>query len=280
MKALAVATTPALQLFTRVPEGFHAVEVRRHHPASLYTKGTYVVVDPTPAELVHDGDYCVQWDESRAPGLITCASSRTSGGLGPAGGGHSQVLGEGAITLLDGPSLSEGLRKRILGRVAGYLGDDAGRPLEKLWEDGGHDLPSNLVMEIGDLPTVYSCVCKGTRLEPMYADGTRFSFSIEDTVEPGDYVLLWRKPELTRQGHVQPLLKRLVTPLPTMEQAAQPIPPIMVVETHNPPRSYVVALDEVMAIHKCRGVWEGDVVKVTREEGRALAAEQRARRSS
>lgn len=275
--------TSSLRLFTRVPDDHHAVKVIRHYPGTPYAKGMYVIVDPSDTELVDSADYAIQWDEHLPVTLTGLRLRKDRWFVGPIGGSHSVVGTGSAVTLIDGPYREEGLRKKLVGRVVGYLGGEDGRPLAELWEAQDHLPPETKVLEARDLPDVYAMTCVGKCLEPVYADGTKFSFSIADEVNAGDYVVLWRKPNYTRRGQIQALLKRLMTPIPASWDPALenlPISPVVIVETHNPPRSWVVRLDELMAIHKCNGEATLPTYKVSREEGRAIAEQQRAARSA
>lgn len=281
MNALANATTAALQLFTRVPDGFHAIKVGRHYPGTAFAKGMHVIVDPSDTALVDGSDYAIQWDEDRPVTLTGIRLYKGRWFVGPVGGSHSGIIDGRVITMIDGPYRPEGLRKLLVGRVVGYLGDDQGRPLQELWADQPGVEPSTEVMEADDLPEVYAMTCVGKCLEPVYADGTKFTFSTADAVEAGDYVVLWRKPNYTRRGQIQALLKHLLTPLPSSwnpELENQPISPVVIVATHNPPQSWVVRLDELMAVHKCNGPAAVPTYKVSREEGRMIADEQRSAR--
>jgi hypothetical protein len=71
---------------------------------------------------------------------------------------------------------------------------------------------------------------------------------------PGDIVVLWRRPELISVGQRQGLLKRLTSALPETIDANAIPPAVILVETSNPARTYVVPLDQVMAVHKLVGI--------------------------
>jgi hypothetical protein len=271
----------SLPLFTRVPDNCCAMKVRRHHVGSVYRKGMFVVIDPDGTELEHGVDYAVQWDSSRYPGVVGLRNINGEWFVGPAGGGHSQLIGDGAIALVDGPYQPHRLRKRLAGRVIGYLGGKDGRPLRELWDEDLGGRTSTEVMEPDDLPEVYSCRAKGTCLEPVFKDGTRFCFNRLEQASVGDYVGLWRKSYLTTQGQLQVMLKRLVSELPRVTLPLpdeMPMSPVVLVEAHNPPETFVVPLDKLMAVHKCNGAYEGEFYPVSREESRAIAAQQRAER--
>src|SRR5690606_1260515 len=45
-----------LRLFTSIPEGMRVVRIDRDRPGSIYSKGMYVVIDPSRTELVEGID--------------------------------------------------------------------------------------------------------------------------------------------------------------------------------------------------------------------------------
>lgn len=278
--------TSALRLFTAIPEGYRAAQVRRAHQGSVYLRGMFVIVDPADTKPVHGGDYLVQWDEVLPPSIIGAREKHGYWFVGPAGGGHSQVMGEERIVMVDGPYPLDGLRSKLLGRVVGYLGHECGRPIEALWPDTGMDGPSRDTVGLGDFPDQYCATGDGTCLEPVYPHGARFHMTAIDAAKPGDYVVVYRKPDLTRRSHRQAMIKRLVTPLPEGWTPSEcwtqghPMPPVVLLEAHNPPRTYAVPADEIMAVHKCLGLYDGPTFKVTKDEARALAAQQRAERGA
>ena len=100
--------------------------------------------------------------------------------------------------------------------------------------------------------------CDGDCLMPVYASGTKFLFSATSRRRVGDYVALWRKPEQTFNDQYQSLINRLLTPIPRRWAATyRDMPPDVLVETLNPQRTYVVPVDQLAAIHRCEGQYDG-----------------------
>ncbi|WIJ26582.1 hypothetical protein [Devosia sp. RR2S18] len=280
----------ALRRFTVIPDGCRAVQVRRHHQGSAYRMGMFVIVDPDDTTPAADADFLVQWNEFSRPTMIGVRIIRDEWFVGPAGGGHSVAhhndvsQGSFPIVMVDGPYRTEHLQAKLLGRVLGYLGHEDGEPIEALWHEHSMEGPNRDTFGLEHLPEDYCCNGEGRCLEPVYADGTRFQFTSREPVAPGDYVVLWRKPELTRQTHRQALIKRLASPLPEgwaeteHWTADDPMPPVVLVEMHNPPRTYAVAADELMAVHKCVATHDGPRSPVSKDQLKAIAARQRAER--
>lgn len=274
-----------VRLFTSIPDGHRVVRVHRQSPGSVYSRGMYVVVDPSQTDLVEGIDVAMIIDSGPRDGFrkiaVIAELCRAFGGwcTVPAGGGHSQVAGTGTpLRLVDGPMNAEGLRKSIVGRVVGYLGEIWGEPIKDLWPVY-EELPlMTKRLDLGDLPHTYVMGCSGVCLEPGIKDGSKLQFSTLDPVEPGDIAAFWLKPIYAYETvPFQAMIKRLVTPLPIGPFPLpdyMAAPPVIVVEMDNPAKKFVVPLDRVMAVHKCHGVYDGPKWKPTREEMRHLVAEQ------
>src|SRR5690606_34604293 len=191
-------------------------------PGSIYTKGMYVVIDPSRTDLVEGIDVALVTTGGPLDGFepiaVVVELCRAFGGwcTAPGGGGHSQVMGPGKpLRMVDGPQNPEGLQRRIIGAVVGYLGESWGEPIRDLWPLN-RDLPwREGAYERDDLPSTYVCQCEGVCLVPVYQDGARLLFDATARIEPGDSVCLWLKPRFYHEGiKNQCMVKRLVTPLP------------------------------------------------------------------
>lgn len=291
MEALAVireyAPIRGLRLFTSIPEGHKVIRINHAGPGSIYSRGTYVVIDPSQTDLVEGIDVAMTINGGPSVGFgkiaVVAELCRAFGGwcTAPAGGAHSQIAGAGnPVRLMDGPMRAEGLQKSIIGRVVGYLGEIWGEPIKDLWPIYEERPLVAKRMDLGDLPRSYVMECSGVCLEPAIKDRSKLRFSTTDAVEPGDIASFWLKPIHAYEPiPFQAMIKRLVTPLPVGPFPLpdyMPAPPVAIVEMDNPARKFVIPLDRVMAVHKCQGVYDGPQWKPTREEMRQLVSEQHA----
>lgn len=276
-----------LRLFTSIPEGHRVVQADRDRPGSIYSRGMYVVIDPSRTELAEGVDVAMVWTGDPLDGFEQIATirelCRAFGGwcTAPGGDAHSQVIGAGKpLRLVDAPQNPEALQKRILGTVIGYLGESWGEPIKDLWPEN-RELPwRDDGYEHGGLPNRYVCQVEGVCLAPVFQDGVRLEFSATEPVTPGDYVCLWLKPRFYHEGiKFQCMVKRLVTPLPIGPfplPDEMPAPPIVLVEMLNPARTFAVPLNRIHAVHKCLGEYQGERFKLTRKHMREYAEAERA----
>jgi hypothetical protein len=245
----------------------------------------YVVFDPSQTGLAEGVDVVVLGNGGPRVGFREVATvkelCRAFGGwcTAPGGGAHSQVMGTGRpVRMVDGPMKPDGLQRRILGRVVGYLGDTWGQPVRDLWMDDDEQLLKDKPFTLADLPQNYICECEGVCLEPLLKHGDKLQFSAIEPVNPGDVVCLWLKPIHTYETiPFQCMVKRLLTPLPIGPFPLpdyMPAPPVALVAMDNPAKTLAVPLDRVMAVHKCLGVYGGPKWKPAREAAQALAAQQ------
>ena len=276
-----------LRLFTSIPEGMRVVRIDRDRPGSIYSKGMYVVIDPSRTDLVEGIDVALLTTGGPLDGFepiaVVVELCRAFGGwcTAPGGGGHSQVMGGGKpLRMVDGPQNPEGLQRRIIGAVVGYLGESWGEPIRDLWPEDRDQPVKADAFDGGDLPSRYIMKCDGDCLAPVFQSGVRLQFNATEAIRPGDYVGLWLKPIHTykRLNH-QAMVKRLVTPLPIGPfplPDSVAAPPVILVEMLNPARTFVVPLNRVMAIHKCEGEATTPIWKPSRAEMRAMVADERA----
>jgi hypothetical protein len=78
--------------------------------------------------------------------------------------------------------------------------------------------------------------------------------------EPGDLVAVYLRPELPRPGATAAVVKRLASSLPrfcTFPYEPNPgdeLVPVVICESINPPRRYIISADKLQAVHKCVGI--------------------------
>lgn len=122
-----------------------------------------------------------------------------------------------------------------------------------------------------ELPDLYAARGAGTCMEPDLHDGVCLAFQRSGVCKPGDFVAIWLRPERVRPGGQHHWLKRLVMAPPSwMRFPYTPAPgssiePVIVVEQLNPPKRYVIACADILAMHRCIGEAE------SLGDGRALA---------
>jgi hypothetical protein len=114
------------------------------------------------------------------------------------------------------------------------------------------------------LPEVYALTCIGHGMEPEIADGAVLVFDKVAVVRSGDFVVVWRRPDLLPAGEALGAVRRVVIGPPP--GAAFPLPrtsneadtPSVLVERLNPKRSYSIVGTEVAGLHRCVGTTERD----------------------
>lgn len=114
-----------------------------------------------------------------------------------------------------------------------------------------------------DLPPVYAMQCDGKCLEPEIPDGAKLWFSSVELYRPGDFVLLFQRPELVPPGKHQALVKKLVLAPPpsfwtTGESGFVGLAPTVVVEMLNPRKILQCDPRTLLGIHKCLGIIPAD----------------------
>lgn len=109
------------------------------------------------------------------------------------------------------------------------------------------------------LPDRYAMICTGVCLEPTFKDGSSLIFDRTASWGVGDFVMIVFKPEHVPVGRLQCMVKQVVlappakVTLPLKMHPDSNVVPTLICRQFNPPRSYSVELDQVMAIHKCLG---------------------------
>lgn len=235
------------RLMPCLPRGCRVLSITSSAPP-FARSGELVVVDPTQREPIDGGVYAVQWSEYGPRSITWVRWTKVFGHLAwwtrnPAGG------------LTDGPYTAERLRDAFLGRVIGKLAGPDGAAIRNLWGSGAHTVTDHPLVDLADLPETYVSPLTGRCMEPVYADGESLMVTARERPVVGDDVVLWRWPELVRDGEPQGFIKRLVAcPAgPLARPRGSTLAPPIYVETLNPPKRYAVPVDELMAVHKCLG---------------------------
>ncbi len=138
-----------------------------------------------------------------------------------------------------------------------------------------------------EMPDIYAMGCAGDCLLPVFKDGCFLKFSKSEPYEVGDFVVLYKRPELVRPGGFQAIIKRLVNKpaawvtFPWKNHPNSDAHPAVMVAQLNPPRTFAVPCDHLLGIHKCLGeVGRHETrVRMTDDEIRREAAADRAKAS-
>ena len=99
-------------------------------------------------------------------------------------------------------------------------------------------------------------------------------FSRVDPYRRGDFVVIYRRPELVKPGGFQAAVKRLVfapppfVKFPWRENPRSEVRALVGLEQLNPARSWWVPCDELLAIHKCLGVAKNEELRFPIREAR------------
>ncbi len=121
-----------------------------------------------------------------------------------------------------------------------------------------------LDVDPGDLPRLYAMRTVGTCLEPVVKEGELLLFDKDYPCRGGDYAVIFLRPEKVPEGHCQGLVKRLRFGIPrSLRLPYKPAPesnlaPIIVGETLNPPTALLFEAEDVLAVHRCIGIVEGE----------------------
>jgi hypothetical protein len=90
-------------------------------------------------------------------------------------------------------------------------------------------------------------------------DGCTLVFDKEAELRAGDFVAVFLKQEAIRPGAQPRMVKRLALGLmpgltfPYVEHPNSTVRPIVVLETLNPPRQFMVPIDQITTMHRCIG---------------------------
>jgi hypothetical protein len=120
-----------------------------------------------------------------------------------------------------------------------------------------------LLRDPGTLPRRYGARVRGRCLEPSIADGAVLAFDKTAKIEPGQIVVIWRRPEHVPPGEHQALVKRLMSAPPTVKFPLDEPPQIcggsgeiaqvLFAGYLNPPGRVAIPYDDILAVHACIG---------------------------
>ena len=227
----------------RVPKGCHALR-------DWHLGGAYVVVDPTIKAMVHGDTVAIRWSGHRPPSTNEIRFRQARNGRREGWMIRTPFVPDGFFAM--GDDLSEAsFARHAVGKVVGILCNLDGTPMRELWAEEYDRKPD--AIDPLRLPEAYAMKCEGDCLMPVYSTGTKFEFSTTARRRVGDFVALWRKPELTGTKQYQALVKRLLTPVPRRGRVPHDMPPVILVETLNPHRTWIVQMDQLAAVHRCIG---------------------------
>jgi hypothetical protein len=227
----------------RVPKGCHALR-------DWHLGGAYVVVDPTMTTMEAGETFAIRWSEHRAPSTSEIRWAEARNGRRARWMIRTPFVPDGLFAM--GDDLSEAsFARHAVGKVVGILCNRDGMPMLELWSEEYGKRPDTI--DTATLPDRYAMKAEGDCLMPVFATGTTLLFSSTDRRRVGDFVGIWRKPELTGAKQYQTLVKRLLTPVPRRVAGPLHMPPVILVETLNPRRTWVLPMDQVAAVHRCLG---------------------------
>lgn len=107
------------------------------------------------------------------------------------------------------------------------------------------------------LPPEYAMIAEGDCLLPAIPSGTKLLFSRAEPCRPGDYVVLYIRPDLVQPGDHQATVKRLkVAPPPWAtfgEDKGGETAGVVIVEMFNPPRLIIFKTADLQGMHRCLG---------------------------
>jgi hypothetical protein len=115
------------------------------------------------------------------------------------------------------------------------------------------------IIDPNDLPDEYGMIVRGDCLEPMIGDGYVAGFSKSQPFKPGDFVVMFLKPELALPGRHQCAIKRLVmapppwVTFPWTENPKSEIQALVICEQLNPQGQFATKCADLLAIHRCIG---------------------------
>lgn len=217
--------------------------------------GAFVVIDPADKAMVHGETFAIQWSEHRPPSTNEIRWYDAKNGRPSRWMIRTPFVPDGFLAMGDNTNPAS-FARAVVGKVVGILCNRDGTPMVQLWAEEYDTKPDAL--DPATLPESYAMKCEGDCLMPVYPTGTKFLLSTTDRRRVGDFVALWRKPELTGSKQYQSLMKRLLTPIPRRWTSKhRDMPPVILVETLNPKRTWVVPMDQLAAVHRCIGQYDG-----------------------
>ena len=119
-------------------------------------------------------------------------------------------------------------------------------------------------LDPNELPEIYGMMISGDCLLPEIEDGAVMKFSKSEPYKPGDFVLVYRRPELVKPGALPGMLKRLVVApppwvtFPYRENPKSELRALLIAEQLNPRAQFAIPCADLVAVHKCLGRCEPD----------------------
>lgn len=134
------------------------------------------------------------------------------------------------------------------------------------------------LLDPSELPDIYAMVCEGVCLEPEIKNGACLMFDKNAPFKVGDFVILYRRPELVRPGEHQAIVKRLVMApppwikFPYREHPDSNVRALLIAEQFNPRGCFRIPCEDLLAVHKCLGPVPKGVkrIKATKDEMRSM----------
>ena len=120
-------------------------------------------------------------------------------------------------------------------------------------------LPLTTTILPDEMPDQYVMICDGPCMEPEIHDGQKLLFSRAERYKTGDFVVIFRKPELVPKGDHQLLVKKLIiAPPPAYWRDGKVnrsggIRPVVIVEMLNPHKIMYFDPSDHLGLHRCLG---------------------------
>lgn len=110
-------------------------------------------------------------------------------------------------------------------------------------------------------PEAYACPCEGKCMEPVIADGATVAISKTESINVGDFIALWFRPDVVKKGEHQAIVKLLAARLPEwikewpyVPRQRDKIVPMITAYQFNPRRMIVVPCSKIIGIHRVIGL--------------------------
>lgn len=111
---------------------------------------------------------------------------------------------------------------------------------------------------------LFGTTCRGACMHPEVPDGSNIVVDRKTRPVAGDLVCLFFKPEFVKAGELQTWVKRLVTGVPPWvkefpyrDHPESTVKAIILVESINPRRQYVIECDKLLGLYKASLPQEG-----------------------
>jgi hypothetical protein len=115
-------------------------------------------------------------------------------------------------------------------------------------------------VDVDALPDLYCLGLEGDCLQPLIPDGASVAIRKSEPYKVGDIVCIWWQPDFIKPGMHQGWLKRVrlsappwVKKYPYKDHPESDVKAIIVLEQLNPPGTYAVPCEHILAIHKAVG---------------------------